>query len=165
MFFTATIKDWVPLLQSEKQKNTIVESLRFLVQNKRVKVFAFVIMPNHIHVIWQVLEGHKYSDVQRDFLKYTAQTIKNDLLTEESPLIEKLKSSNKDRKYQIWQYKSLSVELNTKAIFDQKLEYIYNNPVQAKWKLSTVPEDYYYSSAGFYMEENQSFDFISHYLD
>ncbi len=35
---------------------------------------------NHIHLIWQIQPGHKIGDVQRDFLKYTAQNIKFDLL-------------------------------------------------------------------------------------
>ena len=36
-------------------------------------------MPNHIHLIWQMKDGIKRSDVQRDFLKFTAQQIKFDL--------------------------------------------------------------------------------------
>jgi len=28
-------------------------SLRFLVANKRIKLYGFVIMPNHIHLVWQ----------------------------------------------------------------------------------------------------------------
>lgn len=36
-------------------------------------------MPNHIHLIWRILLPHKREDVQRDFLKYTAQKIKTDL--------------------------------------------------------------------------------------
>jgi putative transposase len=35
-----------PLLKGDKYKDIIVSSLQFLVENKRVKVFSFVIMPN-----------------------------------------------------------------------------------------------------------------------
>jgi REP element-mobilizing transposase RayT len=43
-------------------------------------VYGFVIMPNHMHIIWQIAEGYKRENAQRDFLKYTAQKIKQDLL-------------------------------------------------------------------------------------
>jgi REP element-mobilizing transposase RayT len=79
-FFTATILEWKPLLSEDKYKDVIISSLQFLVQNKRVAVYGFVIMANHMHIIWQIAEGYKRENVQRDFLKYTAQKIKQDLL-------------------------------------------------------------------------------------
>ena len=69
-FFTATIKDWISLLKDDKYKDIIINSLRFLVNNKRVNIYCFVIMPNHIHLIWQIKEGHKKENVQRDFLSH-----------------------------------------------------------------------------------------------
>lgn len=71
-FFSATNLEWKKLLKPDKYKDIIVCSIKFLVKNKRVRVFSFVIMPNHIHLIWQMLPEHKPNAVQRDFLKYTA---------------------------------------------------------------------------------------------
>ncbi|MCC9165461.1 transposase [Pontibacter harenae] len=70
-FFTATILEWKHLLKPDKYKNLIIESLRFLVENKRVKVYGFVIMPNHLHLLWKMEEPHRRENVLRDFLKYT----------------------------------------------------------------------------------------------
>ena len=56
----------------------------------------------------------------------------------------------KDRKYQIWKRKSLSIPIDNNLIFEQKLNYIHENPLQAKWQLVDKPEDYFYSSALFY---------------
>jgi hypothetical protein len=39
-FFTATILEWKHLLKPDKYKELIIESLRFLVREKRVEVFA-----------------------------------------------------------------------------------------------------------------------------
>jgi putative transposase len=50
--------------------------------------------------------------------------------------------------YQFWERNSLSVELRSSKVFNQKLEYIHHNPVKAG--LCINPEDYYYSSAKFY---------------
>ena len=80
-FFTATILQWKHLLKPEKYKQIILDSLQFLVDNKRVKVYSYVIMINHIHLIWHIQPGFERKDVQRDFLKYTAQQIKIDLQT------------------------------------------------------------------------------------
>ncbi|GAB3815663.1 hypothetical protein GCM10028895_10070 [Pontibacter rugosus] len=66
-FFTATILEWKHLLKPDKYKDIILNSLRFLVENKRVKIHGFVLMPNHIHLLWKMEEPHKREDVQRDF--------------------------------------------------------------------------------------------------
>jgi len=75
-FYTATNLLWKGLLKPDKYKDIVIESLKFMVQNKRIKLFAFVIMDNHLHLIWQMLGGIKQQNVQRDFMKYTAQQIK-----------------------------------------------------------------------------------------
>lgn len=50
-FWTNTIKDWKKLLDQNKYKLVIIDSLKHLVDKKLITIFAFVIMPNHIHVI------------------------------------------------------------------------------------------------------------------
>ena len=70
-FFTATNLWWRRLLQPDKYKQIIIDSLKFLVENERVKVYGFVIMPNHLHIIWKINENHKLDDVQRDFVSST----------------------------------------------------------------------------------------------
>ncbi|MGZ5135870.1 MAG: transposase [Flavitalea sp.] len=51
---TASIKGWFTLPENDKYKDIIVNSLRFLVEDKRIKLYAFVIMADHIHLIWQL---------------------------------------------------------------------------------------------------------------
>ena len=41
-FFTASIKGWYKLLQHDQYKDIIINSLRFLVEDKRIKLYAFV---------------------------------------------------------------------------------------------------------------------------
>jgi REP element-mobilizing transposase RayT len=50
-FFTASIKGWYKLLEHEKYKDIIINSLRFLVEDKRIKLYAFAIMSDHIHLV------------------------------------------------------------------------------------------------------------------
>jgi putative transposase len=162
-FFTATILEWKLLLKPDKYKNILIESLKFLVVNKRVVVYGFVIMPNHIHLIWQVQAGYKKADVQRDFLKYTAQQIKFDLQKNHPQVLEKFSVKVKDRSYKFWEHRPLSVDLWSEKVFEQKLDYIHQNPTKEKWKLAENPEGYFYSSARFYYEQIDDFGFLAHY--
>jgi putative transposase len=162
-FFSATMLQWKKPLVQDKYKDIIIESLRFLVANNRIFLYAFVIMPNHIHVIWQMKDGINPSHVQRDFLKYTAQQIKFDLQKNHPNVLAHFKVNVKDRDYQIWEHRPLSVPLWSSQVFEQKLAYIHNNPVHEKWKLAGLPENYRYSSAKFYILNQDGFGFITHY--
>ena len=162
-YFTATNLEWKNLLQPDKYKDIIIDSLRFLVNDKRVKLYAFVIMINHIHLIWQMCPGIEPMAVQRDFLKYTAQKIKTDLSRFHPLILDRFSVSAKDRKYQFWERNSLSVELRTDKVFLQKLKYIHHNPVRTG--LCSLPEEYKYSSALFYERDNDNWGFLTHYRD
>ena len=51
----------------------------------------------------------------------------------------------------------------TEKLFMQKLNYIHNNPLQAKWQLYTTPENYFYSSAKFYETGLDDFGVLTHF--
>lgn len=162
-FFTATNLEWKKLLQPDKYKDIVISSMRFLVKDKRAKFFSFVIMENHIHLIWQILPNNDPEAVQRDFLKYTAQRIKKDLELNHPDVLAQYKVDAKDRMYQFWERNPLSVELRSHSVFIQKLEYIHWNPVKAGF--CTLPEEYKYSSAMFYETGIDNWGFLSHYKD
>jgi len=162
-FFTATINQWIPLLKDDSFKTIITDSLSFLVKNGRVKVYAFVIMTNHIHLIWLINENHNLSDVQRDFLKFTAQQFRFRLIDSgKTEYLEKFNVDKSDRQYLFWQSRPLSVELWSDKVIDQKMDYIHNNPCQEKEELTDLPENYKYSSASFYINEETEWNFLSH---
>jgi len=160
-FFTATILEWKGLLKPAKYKQVIVNSLTFLVQNSKAHIFAFVIMDNHIHLIWQAMPGYKPTAIQHSFLKFTAQQIKFDLQKSHPAVLSKFKVNGKDREYQFWERNALGIELFNEDVFGQKLHYIHYNPV--KVGLCKLPEDYKYSSARFYETGIDDFGFITHY--
>ena len=164
-FFTASILKWIPLLESDKRKEVIINSLGFLVKNKRCKVYGFVIMPNHIHLIWQPTQDHNLSSIQRDFLKFTGQQILFNLKDRNSPVLTKLEVNLKDREHQIWQRDPLNIKLTSRQMIEQKLDYIHANPVSKKWNLAEDYSKYKYSSASFYLDENMEFSFLTHYME
>ena len=162
-FFTATNLEWKRLLKPDKYKDIIISSLRFLVSDKRAKIFAFVIMENHIHLIWQMMPDNDPEAVQRDFLKYIAQRIKRDLQKNHPEVMAHFKVNAKDREYQFWERNALSVELRSHPVFIQKLDYLHWNPVKAG--VCKLPEEYTYSSALFYETGVDNWGFLTHYKD
>src|SRR5215218_1423985 len=149
-FFTAVCKDWLPLLQDEPAKRLIVEALKYRVEKGQVKIGAFVIMPNHIHLIWRMASAVSREAVQRDFLKFTARVLLNYHATHHPELIGKLNVTVADRDRQVWKRDSMSIDLYSDKFFQQKLQYIHANPCQPKWMLALNPFEYPYSSALFY---------------
>ncbi len=122
-------------------------------------------MPNHIHLIWQIQDGFVKEKIQQRFLKFTGQQLKFELIKANPDKLKDYHVNSKDREYQIWERNSLSIDLWTPAVFEQKLDYIHNNPLQEKWKLSAHPEDYKYSSAKFYYTGIDDFGLLTHYTN
>ena len=162
-FFTASIKGYHKLLEEDNYKDIIIESLQFLVEDKRILLYSFVIMSDHIHLIWQMQPLIHPQHVRRDFLKYTAQKIKLDLQKNNPALLENYRSDANDRTYQFWKRKALSIELRTDKVYQQKLEYIHWNPVKAT--MCKLPEEYKYSSALFYHTGIDNWGFLTYYRD
>jgi len=147
-FWTATIHDWLSLLEPEENKKVIISSLKKLSDDKLISVYAFIIMPNHIHLIWSQDGMNGKETPKGSLLKYTAHIF-----------LRRLKAIGKSKPYEvaalnksheIWQRDSLGIEIYDKEIAKQKLNYIHFNPVSGKWQLSKNDLDYYYSSARFY---------------
>ncbi|WP_454801816.1 transposase [Mucilaginibacter phyllosphaerae] len=162
-FFTATILEWKTLLKDDNYKDIIIRSLKFLKNEGSIVIYAFVIMPNHIHLIWQIQDGYKQSAVQMRFLKFTGQQMKFRLLDSGDEKLNNFRVNAKDREYQFWERNALSIDLWNPEVFMQKIDYIHHNPLQDKWQLASFPEDYHYSSARFYETGQDEFGILSHY--
>ncbi len=160
-FYTATILNWKKLLKPEKYKMIIIESLQFLVQEKRVILYGYVIMDNHIHLIWKPTELFSLKHTQLSFMKFTAQRIKRDLEINHPKVLDKFRVDLKDRTYQFWQRNPLCVDLYDSKIIIEKLNYIHNNPVKANLCIETIA--YKFSSAKFYKELNDEFNFLTRF--
>ncbi len=75
-------------------------------------------------MIWKIQQGHTKDNVQRNFLKYTSQTIKRDLVLNHHEVLKVFEVNAKDRMYQIWRWNPLSIDLWAKEVYLQKMKYI-----------------------------------------
>jgi putative transposase len=81
-FWTATINQWQYLLQKDQYKQVIIDSLAYLSKKNKIDVFAFIIMPNHIHLIWRIKMMNGKEKPSASLLKYTAHEFRKMLLKE-----------------------------------------------------------------------------------
>ncbi|WP_452232709.1 transposase [Lacinutrix sp. MEBiC02595] len=160
-FYTASILNSKHLLKPEKYKQVLIESLKYLVSQKRVIVFGYVIMDNHIHIVWKPTLLYSLKHTQLSFMKFTAQRIKRDLEENYTNVLRFFLVEAKDRNYQFWKRNPLCVDLYNNHIIEQKLNYIHQNPVKAG--ICENSEDYKYSSAKFYKELGDEFGFLTDY--
>ena len=157
-FFTATIHSWLPLLDSRGNKEMVVAYLKELSERALIRVYAFVIMPNHVHIIWEQVNKNGKETAQGSFLKYTAHRLLKKLKETGDSGPYEVYAANK--KHEIWQPDSLSIEIYSRAVAKQKLDYLHFNPVSGKWRLAADDLSYYYSSARFYETGIDEFGFL-----
>jgi putative transposase len=160
-FITSTILNWNHLLSNDSYKNIIINEWRHRVQLGHIKIYGFVIMPNHYHAVINILSPAIPADILRDIHKWISRQIINDLKVTAPQELNKYKVEAKDRTYQIWERNALTIVLYTPDVIAQKLKYIHENPLQEHWKLVNTPENYKYSSAGFYSQNEMSWDFLT----
>ena len=69
-FLTATIVSWLPVLIGDDACRLIRDSLSFCRKNKSLRLYAYVIMENHVHL---VAEAPELSGCMQSFKQYTAR--------------------------------------------------------------------------------------------
>jgi len=159
-FWTATINKWQNLLGSDSYKNIILNSFEYLSQTGKIDVFAFVIMPNHIHLIWRINQPNGKESAQGSFLKYTAHKFKKMLTKEKPSELSNYYVNAKNKNYEFWQRDPMAIHLYTREVAYQKLDYIHLNPLGERWQLVTDPNEYKYSTSKFYETGIKEFSFI-----
>jgi REP element-mobilizing transposase RayT len=164
-FYTVAILNWIPLLETDRFKQIVLDSLIHLVKTEKLIVFGFVIMPNHIHIILEAKAKNGKEMPHASFMKFTGHAFLEELRRTENPLLKKFKGDYNSRAHQFWQRNALPIMIYDRKILEQKLDYIHYNPMQEHWNLVEDPNDYHYSSCSFYEKEDKLFSWLTHYAD
>lgn len=153
-FVTFAVVGWVDVFTRPDYKNIVVESLKYCIEKKGLRLHAWCIMTNHVHLVVSAQNGFVLSDIMRDLKKYTStQAIK---AIEENQQESRKKwmlgifatageSNSNNTHYQFWRQDNMPVHLYSAEVIRQKLDYIHQNPVVDGWVSS--PDHYVYSSA------------------
>ena len=118
-FWTATINKWYRLLEMNEYKNVIIQSSQYLTDAGKIDVFTFIIMPNHIHLIWRNNEPNGKELPQGSLLKYMAHIFKEMLKAEGGRKLAAYKVDADNKQYKFWQRDSLAIPLFTKKVATQ----------------------------------------------
>lgn len=165
-FITTTIINWIDIFTRLNQKQLIVDSLVYCQKEKGLEIYAWVLMPSHLHMMCRVTGDVALSDVMRDFKKHTSKKIIELILNEPESrrewLLEQFSKAcdhlAREQKYKVWQDGYHAEILQTNKFIYQKLNYIHNNPVEAG--IVSNSWDYKYSSARNYADLDALLDVV-----
>ena len=87
-FLTGTIYNWEHLLKGDEYKQIITDSFNWLAKNKKCVINAFVVMPNHFHLLWKISDGFERKDVEGALFSFTAHEFKRHLKKSDPSLLE-----------------------------------------------------------------------------
>ena len=138
-FYTDTIAGHKHLLANDDFKMMVIESWKYLIAKKKIKIYAFVMMPNHIYFLWQMVEMDGKETPAESFAIFTAHEFKKSLLKSNPTELSIYKIFKGDRSYRFLKRDPLAVTISNAPILKQRLDNIYNNPVHSKWNLAKLP--------------------------
>ena len=96
---------------------------------ERYKLKAWVVMPNHIHLLLRALAGHKLEKIMHSFKSFTASESNRVL----------------NRQGEFWMREAFDRYIRDEEHFGRVFRYIENNPVKAR--LCSLPGDWEFGSA------------------
>ncbi len=163
-FWTSVIKDWKHLLKEDEMKMIIIESFQWLVQHELVHICGYVVMPNHIHVLWEQLKMNGKEAPKESFEKFTGHIFLKRLRKGGAGLHE-YTTEQKDRNHIFWQRDPLAILIMDREMAGEKLDYMHYNPLQPHWQLCDDPLDYRFSSSRFYDTGEDEFKILTHFMD
>ncbi len=152
---TFTIVGWIDLFSRKLYRDSLLKNMTYCREHKNLRVGAYVIMTNHVHVIWQSATGH-LSDTLRDFKSYCTKEficlIEKENESRQEWLLHMFRfhanRTNRNKEFKIWTNDNHPEEILTSDFLKCKLNYIHENPVRAGWVNNA--EEYLYSSASNY---------------
>ncbi len=155
-FVTTTTANRAHIFKRDIVKRILVDVLYYVSLMNRVSLYAFVIMPNHTHVIVQYSEDVPPKDWARAYKTSTSQLIVRLYEVEHNLCALEMLAAAVTRpdkqEYKVWEDNYWSENIFTPDFLEQKLTYLHNNPLQPHWQLAETPEEYLWSSARLYLK-------------
>lgn len=166
-FVTTTINKHLPLFKYPSYRNVVINSLIFCIHNKGLRLFSYVIMPSHLHLITfdSEFNNERLHQTLDHFRSFTAHQIIKELINSHSQSFLKSLSTEKEinRNYRVWTSGYHPVGLTSEDFLNQKFAYIHNNPVNSG--LVSDPVLFPFSSASYWETGEKGVLPIHHYLD
>jgi len=130
VYTTTVTRGRIPVFNNPEYAETVVSAILYVHRSGWAEVYAFVVMPNHMHILF-LPKKKTDSEVMMSIKGYTARTV-NEKRGTRGPL---------------WQDRFHKLGIESRKFMEQKIKYTEENPVRAG--LCLRPEDWPWSSARF----------------
>ena len=160
-FLTCTVAAWLPVFSRPEFAKIILESWRFLQNERDIDILGYVIMENHVH--W-IAVGPDLSKKVGNFKSFTARQI-IDQMKERGyqTMLDELEfyklRHKSDQTHQLWQEGNKPKQISSDVIMRQKLEYTHSNPLRRGYV--DDPVHWRYSSARNYAGQTGLLDIVT----
>lgn len=146
-FITSTFVEWLPVLTTAIRYQIIADSLLYCQEQKGLKIYAWVLLDNHLHAI---VSAPDLTQVLADFKRHAARRLIDQLESEGCEwLLNQLRyyraKHKQESEFQVCQEGVHPQSIADDAMMHQKMEYVHLNPVRRGWVLQ--PEHWVWSSA------------------
>ena len=166
-FITFTCYNWLSLFETTQSYDLVYKWLKLADDKYQIKTLAFVIMPNHVHLLLYLSDDRvNLNTVISNAKRFMAYAIIDRLKAQGNAVVlNMLASACTDKEKAKGQlHKAFEPSFDAKPVYTldflyQKIDYIHHNPVSGKWNLCNEFTDYPHSSAAFY-ELGQSHVFV-----
>lgn len=165
-FVTFTINNHIPLFTDAIYRDIVINSLKFSIENRSLRIFAYVIMSTHIHLIVfdAQFDNQRLQKTINEFRKFTGNALLKQIKKDDQSILEKfIETHRTDREHRIWAVGFHPIGIENEKMLVQKINYIHENPVKAG--LTDNPLNWKYSSAKSWETGEEGPLPIHHYLD
>jgi len=127
-FITFATVQWIDVFTRKEYAEIVIESLKYCQQKKGLKVHAWVLMSNHIHLMISTTAPYHLSDVLRDFKKFTSFKI-----------LEAIQANSKESRkgWMLWIFRKAGEKNNRNKEFQFWQQ--DNHPLSAIQMISLIP--------------------------
>jgi REP element-mobilizing transposase RayT len=159
-FMTLTIVDWVDLFTRDRYVTILIDSLNYCIQNKGLVVYAYVVMPSHVHLLATGREP--LNEIIRDLKKHTSKLFAKAIVqpgeSRSEWLLKKFAFAASRNKratgFKIWKDGFHPKIMDRMEKLEAVVRYIHYNPVEAGYVQHE--QDWLWSSARDYCDGMQS---------
>lgn len=152
-FVSFAVVYWIDVFIRHDYFITVTDSLNYCRKNKGMEIYAWCIMPSHVHLVFRA-NNNNPGVLLKEFKTFTSKKLQQAIFenSRESRkewmlwMMEKAGSKNSNVTHrQFWQQHNQPIELWSPEVTDQKIDYIHQNPVEAGFV--SEPHHWKYSSA------------------
>ncbi len=151
---------WIDVFTRNEYKDELVNSFKYCQQKKGLEIYAWCIMPSHVHLIISSRDK-PLQDIVRDLKSHTSVQLKKLIKehTQESRrewmvwMMERAgKKNSNNSNWQFWQQHNHPLEITNSKMYAETVLYIHQNPVAAGFVYEA--DQWIYSSAKCYEKNN-----------